>query len=46
VTAKNADSAGPLGLTGADVLLLVFVLGVLAITMGCTRALAKTQYNT
>jgi hypothetical protein len=38
-----ASDSSPLGLTGIDVLLLVFVLGVLAITMGLTTRLARMQ---
>jgi|GEM_PF-1344496 len=40
-----ARDSSPLGLTGTDVWLLVFVLGVLAITMGLTRAVARMQHN-
>ncbi|HEY7831485.1 MAG TPA: hypothetical protein VIC06_13075 [Solirubrobacteraceae bacterium] len=37
------SDTSPLGLTGTDVLLLVFVLGVLAITLGLTTRLARMQ---
>jgi hypothetical protein len=42
-TAAAADT-GLLGLTGADVLLLALVLGVLAVTAGLTTRLARTQH--
>jgi hypothetical protein len=39
-----AEDAGPLGLTGADVLLFALVLGLLAVTAGITTRLARTQH--
>jgi hypothetical protein len=39
-----AEDAGPLGLTGAGLLLLGLVLGVLALTAGLTTRLARTQH--
>jgi hypothetical protein len=42
--ARDAQAA-PLDFTGTDALLLVFVLGVLTITMLLTRGLARTQQN-
>jgi hypothetical protein len=42
--AVAAEDAGPLGLTGAGLLLLGLVLGVLALTAGLTTRLARTQH--